>query len=227
MAERFLIMTMTAIVVLLLACSSDGPDSRARTATSPQVETPSPAPPLTLAELEEREALVFGPFGEHRTGLSFCFDAADELDLTDVNDLLARARDSVIANLGSDAWYFSSMLEAPIAEGCPPSTVPLGSNMVSRSAASNFHRRVPVANEHRVFVYFLSEENYASTFGDALSFEATAEVCCMTGNDAESSTAVYVTPAITSAKLGEAIMHAIGFRSYCAPGEVCPTTGPT
>lgn len=232
MAVRVLALVAVATLTVVAACGGDEPsasenlDSQDPTATSLLVETPTAASTSVELSDEERMMLFFGPFDSGRTHFSICVDGAagfvlGDLDVERVRDAL----ESTIPNVREDAWYLSILEGATVAEGCPDSALPLGEFIEYRTA--RYASIVEVASEHKVFVYYLPDDVFDATFDEKKYFLAGAEICCMTGNDVEATTAVYVRQSATVGKLGEAIMHAIGFQFYCAPGDVCPTRLPS
>ena len=203
-------------VLMAVACSEQSPISTATPTTSGFPPAPSTiSPSKTPADRGSGGFFRFW-FGTQREVLSFCVDGAGGLAVTDADvEHVQQGADSIIAALG-DGGYLGWIAEAQVVQDCPPALVPLGTANIVR-----------VASEHRVFVYFLSDDVYSDTFSDAPYARQSAEICCMTGNDAEVTTSIFVTRSIQNGKMGEALMHAIGFQWYCAPGDVCPTRAPT
>ncbi len=218
-----------AVVAVLAACSGQGPDTfkappTGSITTSPTVAT-SIAPAGTAEPTTEPWAW-FRTFGGNRADLSICVDGVAGLSASDAEvELVREGLDSITSNLGVDG-YLSYIVEAKTPRGCPEPPLVLGT-AISRYEAVSFAYRVRAPSEHFVFVYFLPEEVYKATFGDEPYFEVGVEICCMTRNNATVTSSVYTTRSIDEGKLGEALMHAMAFRDYCAPGDVCPTRGPT
>ena len=129
--------------------------------------------------------------------------------------------DAVTANLGEEG-YLSYIGEDKTPQGCPEPPLELG-KAINKYEAARLMYRLRVPSEHFVFVYFLPEDIYQATFGDEPYFGVGVEMCCMTGNDASVTYSVYSTRSIDEDTLGQALMHAMGFADYFAPGAICPT----
>ena len=215
------ILATILLVIILAACSSED-----EFAVSSR-----PSPPATTVAATEPAGPTATPWawfrtfaGGNRDALSICVDGAGGLSASDADvDLVRDGLDSITSNLGVDG-YLSYIVEARTPQGCPESPLELGT-AINRSEVAMYRLRVP--SEHFVFVYFLPEDIYQATFGDEPYFGVGVEMCCMTGNDASVTFSVYTSRSIDADILGEALMHAMAFRDYCAPGAVCPTRGPS
>ena len=218
------ILAAVLLVAILAACSSEDkptirslPNSTAVTATPTQEPEGPTATPWAW----------FRTFaGGNRDDLSICVEGAGGLSASAADvALVGDSLDSITSNLGQDG-YLSYIAEARTPLGCPESPLAFGTAM-NRNEAANFIYRVRVPSEHFVFVYFLTEDVYRATFGGGPYFGVGVELCCMTGNDASVTFSVYTTRSIDKGELGQALMHAMGFADYCAPGATCPTRLPS
>ena len=212
------------LIAILAACSSE---------EEPAVpSTPSPIA-TTIVATQQPAGPTATPWawfrtfaGGNRDDLSICVDGAGGLSASDADvELVRDGLDSLTANLGVDG-YLSYIVEARTPRGCPEPPLELGTT-ITRSEAARLMYRVGVPSEHFVFVYFLPQEVYQATFGDEPYFGVGVEMCCMTGNDASVTYSVYSTRSIDEDTLGQALMHAMGFADYCAPGAICPTRLPS
>ena len=213
------ILATILLVIILAACSSED-----EFAVSSR-----PTPPATTVAATEPAGPTATPWawfrtfaGGNRDDLSICVDGAGGLSASDADvELVRDGLDSITANLG-EKGYLSYIVEAKTPQGCPEPPLELG-KAINKYEAARLMYRLRVPSEHFVFVYFLPEDIYQATFGDEPYFGVGVEMCCMTGNDASVTYSVYSTRSIDEDTLGQALMHAMGFADYCAPGAICPT----
>ncbi len=155
------------------------------------------APPgLTTSNRTVRSLRVDGAAG-------YAVSAADV-------DRILRAAKEALDSIKSTHAFLEEQGDPVVSQGCPP---PTGLTGEPGPRKGRIGRGVAVPSEHRVFVYFVAEDQYRGSFADYPYGRAGEEFYCIRTSECSTVTeGLYVTPSIRSEMLREGLLDAMGFR---------------
>jgi hypothetical protein len=147
----------------------------------------------------------------HRNRVSVCVGGAGRSEITDQD--IERVRDALDVGLNSLETIPSAFADFVIEEGCPPAIPLEGERYLASDSCclpSILLESASEASPHVLFVYLVGDPLYETSFGDLPFMQTKAERVC-TGDTCEVQTlALYVTDAISSAGLADALLFTFG-----------------
>lgn len=157
----------------------------------------------------------------HRSNLSVCVDGAGGATIG--NDAILAVQQALEQGLESVSTVYSDALmhleNSTVSAGCPPPTAALTSEELASAIRKHgdlhgepaFLWSPDAPSEHRVFVYFVPSDVYASVFGTKPYAEGAAEFFCEALTCAEVTTAIYVSESVVVSTLADGLLDAIGY----------------
>ena len=189
----------TGLMAFLLVRSSNDPGSDA-------VLTDSSPQPVGAQQGCSPGFLLLS---EERCSLSLCVDGAGGETVSDGQVETVRDRlESVLAGVSSLPPEYG---KRAVVRGCPPAGGLTAAPVDPGERPMGAVLRDPdVPSEHRVFVYFLSPEAYAASFGGETYGLATEEMFCRLDQCWGVTLGLYVSTSLSSELLGQGLLKALG-----------------
>ncbi len=190
---------MLAAALVASACVGGG-NGNAKTTSTPSVEEVGP----------RRPGYLMAP---NRTRLSICVDAAGGADVGSAQlESVSEALDAAFASVPEVPPEYTQP-DPSVVAGCPPAISLTGERLSFDDRF--FNSRIPAVNDaallspHRVFVYFVPDELYAASFGDAPYARASGEFLCGGGGCWDVTARVYVPSSAGSQPLAQGLVQAL------------------